>query len=646
MKKFLVLLILVVISIPLQAQEYKMGEVTKEELQEEKCSFDEDASAAILYSHRESYIFATSNSVSLITEIYKKIKIYDTEGFDYATEIINLYKSRSVKEQVSKIKAVTYNLEGDKIVETKLDKDQIFENEASFRYDKTSFTLPNVKVGSVIEISYKINSPYYSSFDDVIFQYDIPVKKFYAEIRTPEVFKYNRTFKGFVPVHVTTEKKLDHRLGLDVDVYMYTQENIPALKEEPNVDNMNNYRGAIVYELAQEEWPTYFRSYAQTWGDVAKEIANEEDYKEDLDKARFVDDITDPLINGISDPKVKMQKIFDYVKSEYTWNGYEGKYFYNGLKKTIKEKKGNVADINLLLVAMLRYAGVDANPVIISTKDNMIPVFPTIKGLNYVIAHVLIDKEEFVLDATDEFSQINLLPLNDYNWEGMYINNNKKLWTKISLVEPEPSVVNINMMCTLEEDGTAEGKMRFVLNNHSAMNFRKAYKDANEEDFIRDQENRLHDIEISDFKVANAQASNKSVMESFSFYAEDAAELIGDKLYVNPMMFLTQDENPYVSEKREYPIYFGYPKETKCTITMTIPQGYHVEYAPQSQIVQLPEDLGEVKYLIKDQGNVLQIAYDLKINKAQISQFYYDYLKGFFSKMVEIESEKIILSKV
>jgi len=82
-----------------------------------------------------------------------------------------------------------------------------------------------------------------------------------------------------------------------------------------------------------------------------------------LDKTRSFDDQLDVLLAKHSDQVSKMKAILKYVKENVTWNGMDGKYFYYGLKKTIKEKKGNAADMNLLLVAMLRYAGIDSNPV-------------------------------------------------------------------------------------------------------------------------------------------------------------------------------------------------------------------------------------------------------------------------------------------
>jgi hypothetical protein len=52
--------------------------------------------------------------------------------------------------------------------------------------------------------------------------------------------------------------------------------------------------------------------------------------------------------------------VFNHVKN-LKWNGYYGYSCNDGVKKKYKDKTGNVAEINLMLTAMLRYANLNAN---------------------------------------------------------------------------------------------------------------------------------------------------------------------------------------------------------------------------------------------------------------------------------------------
>ncbi|MEO9513363.1 MAG: transglutaminase domain-containing protein [Flavobacteriaceae bacterium] len=628
------------------AQEIKFGNVSKEELLEKEYPNDQSAGAVILFKKKNTYLLSSVVDNKLITEVHERIKIYKNDGFEYATEEINLFKTRSSEEGVNKIKAVTYNLENDQIVTTELKKDEIFETEASYNYNQVKFTLPNVKAGSIIEFSYKITSPFIWNIDEFRFQYDIPVKRMEAEIRTPKGFNFKQTFKGYYNVYPKTSTKRDHRIDMNVVINEYVINNMPAMKAENYVDNINNYRSGVIYELVSVELPGYFKSYSQSWADVAKTIGSSDDYKNQLDKTRSFDDEVDAIIGDSATEIDKMKSIFEYIKDNITWNGVDGKYFYYGLKKTLKEKKGNAADINLLLVAMLRYAGINANPVIISTKENLIPFFPTIDRLNYVLAYAVIDDKQYFMDATEEFSNLNVLPIKDYNWKGILIDNNKKVWKQIDILSPGNSSSLYAMNISLNEDGSEEGSCKSRFDKHSALQFRKKYKGQDMDDYLAEKESRYSGIEIDNYEVKNTDTYQGNVNESFNFYNDSGADLINDKLYVKPLGFLSMDENPFKSEKREYPIDFGYPIKDMYMVSLNIPEGYKVESIPSPTMVSLPDNLGVFRYSITQVNAKINIAVNLEINKASISPTYYPHLKEFFNQIIIKESEQLILGKI
>lgn len=645
-KKILASIAFILISAQGKTQEVKFGKIAKEELHESQYVNDKSADAAILYEHRNTYLVSSNGVNELVTDIHKRIKIYTTAGFEYATEKVKLYKNRSSEEGIRKIKAVTYNLENDKIVPTDLKKDGIFKTEASYNYNEVKFTLPNVKVGSVIEFSYKITSPFIWNIDEFRFQHDIPVKRMKAEIRTPKGFRFKQTPKGYMNIYPKTYVKNDARIGMDVVVNEYHVNNMPAMKAESYVDNIDNYRSGVVFELVSVELPGYYRSYSQTWGDVAKTIGSSDDYKNELDKKKSFDDTIDSLVAKENGQYERMKLIFEYVKDNLTWNGVDGKYFYNGLKKTLKERKGNAADINLSLVAMLRYAGIEANPVIISTKDNLIPFFPTIDRLNYVLAYAVVDGKEYFMDATDEFSDLNVLPVKDYNWKGILIDNRNKVWKQINIASPGKSSNLYAINVTLNGDGSSEGSYKSRFSKHSALYFRKNYKNRNVDSYLVDKESSYSDIEIENYEVKNENTHEGTVNESFDFYNDYGADVIGDKLYIKPLAFLGEKENPFKSEKREYPIDFGYPFKDLYMVNIKVPQEFKVDYIPEPIMISLPEGLGSFKYTARKLKSQVSFSITLEINNAIISALVFPYLKEFYKQIIAKESEQLILSKI
>ncbi len=646
-KKVFLGLLVVLASIQFSnSQDIEFGKVSRAELNEKFYEKDSSANAAILYRKQKTYFTSTVSSVELVTEVHQRIKIYNKAGFDKATVAFNLFKSRSAKNRVTKIKAITFNVVDGKIKKTELDKDQIFKSEYSYNFNQVKFTMPNVKEGSVLDIKYKIISPFYFNIEEFRFQFDIPVKKIEAELRTPDGYNFNTKTKGFIPFYPKRSKKRDVRMDRSMDVLNYSLEDVPALKEESYVNNINNYRAGVLFELTSIVIPgSTVRYYSTTWQDVAQTIGSSDDFRNQLDKTKSFDDTLDDLISQHSDVTEKMKAIFKYVKDNITWNGVDGKYFQKGIKKALKEKKGNAADINLTLVAMLRYAGIDANPVVISTKDNLVPFFPTVDGLNYVIAYAVINDNEYFLDATDEFSNINLLPVKDYNWQGVLIDNNEKVWRKVNIRNPESGMSQYMVNASVDEEGVLEGSLMSRHTNHSAYAFRRGFKNEDLDQYLAEKEETLDNIEISDYNVKNTDTYEGFVSESFNFYKESSADIIDEHLYIEPNLFLKKSDNPFKRDEREFPIDFGYPIKEKQIININFPEGYVAESIPEPLILKLPEDLGEFVYSSKVLGNKINLTVSMELKKSMMGPETYPFLKEFFNQIVNKQKEQIVLVK-
>lgn len=653
------------------AQDYKFGKISKEELEEKFNPLDSSASATYLYKYRKTFFeYQQQEGFQLITEIHERIKIYNQEGFSYATNQVSLYKNRSDEEEVNGIKAYTYNLSEGKIEETKLTKEGIFKTEKSKYFNETKFTMPNIKEGSVVEFKYRISSPFYSNVDDFDFQYGIPVKKLEAKFEAPEYFNFKVNMKGFLSIIPKTETKRDKitfrsktrtegnsrsvtrttfnssDIEFTKNISSYNLTNIPALKEEPYVNSINNYRSSVKYELSYTKFPqSTIEYYSTTWEDVVKTIHESSHFGNELNKTGYYEEDIDAIIESISDPMKRIALIFDFVKSRVKWNGYYGKYTSDGVKKAFKNQVGNSAEINLMLTSMLKYAGLKAYPVLVSTRKNGVPLFPTREGYNYVISYVKLSDGYILLDATNKYSVPNVLPYRTLNWQGRVIaeKGGSKL---VDLYPKEKSKNTITVMLNLKEDGSIDGACRSIKTKHSALSYRERYNDADEDDFIEKLENKYNGLEISEFKVTNGLNLSKPVIESYKFVKESQADIIGDKIYFSPMGFLRTAENPFKLEKREFPIDFGYPSSSKYRIIIKLPEGYKIESVPDQVALALPDNLGVFKYIISENGNSIQLVIETEINESIISPLYYDTIKEYFRQLIEKEAEQVVLTKV
>ncbi|ARV15334.1 DUF3857 domain-containing protein [Polaribacter sp. SA4-12] len=652
MKKITIALLLLS-QLSLFAQDYKFGKVSKEELEESFYPLDSTADAAYLYRKRRTYFdYIPNDGFQMVTVIHERIKIYSKEGFDMATKSVAYYDPEVGEEQsVSSIKGYTYSLVKGKVSKEKLSKKSIFKEKKNRSYSIKKITMPNIKIGTVLEIKYKLISPYTSSINDLQFQYGIPVKKLDYKIEIPEYYSFNKRSKGYYSVKMKKDSKSGTvgSTNFRVDVFSFDGNTIPALRDnEPFISSIHNYRGGMKFELTQTDFSSLqgsVKTFSNSWQDVSKQIFKSSSFGTELKKSSYYKDDLEKILTTSKTNLEKIAAIFNFVKKQVKWNGNYSKYTDNGVRKAYKERVGNVADINLMLTSMLRSAGFNANPVLLSTRKNGIPFFPTLDGFNYVIAMVDFQDESYVLlDASEEFSLPNMLPTRALNWKGRKVTKEGgSIW--VELTSSKHASEDNSVMVKISDEMMVEGMVRTKYDNLNALNYRKNNNHIKEEDLITKLEEK-YKLEIEDYKVLNKKVLEKSVIRNVKFLSEDLIEEINGKIYIEPLLFLSEHNNPFKLEDRKFPVDFATPWKDRNTVSIQIPEGYKVESLPESLAIGLPDGLGVFKFRVMQQGNKISTISILQFNEGVISAQYYASLKDFYGQMVKKQSEKIVLIKL
>jgi hypothetical protein len=167
-----------------------------------------------------------------------------------------------------------------------------------------------------------------------------------------------------------------------------------------------------------------------------------------------------------------------------------------------------------------------------------------------------------------------------------------------------------------------------------------------EEEYLEKLENMHHKIEISEYSKTNEKDILLPLIETYSFTGNNLCELIGDRIYVSPMLFFTNDKNPFKQEVREYPVDFSYPFADKYNITIKIPEGFTVETLPAPAALLMEDNLGAFKFNIAATSDTLQLVILHQINEAIVSAEKYEMLKEYYKTMIAKETEKIVLKRI
>ncbi|OXA82450.1 protein of unknown function [Flavobacterium aquidurense] len=665
--KFLSLSVLLLFFSKVAAQEFKLGKVSIAELEQKVHPKDSSAVAAVLYKKGKSRIeYDQTDGFVVLTEVETRIKIYKKEGYNWANHSVWYFNTSNLTEKVFFADAYTYNLVNGKIEKTKLKSEGSFDEVLDKVRGQKKITMPNVKEGSVVEFKYTVKSPS-RMIREWNFQYSIPVN--YSEFSTyvPEYYVFNPRQKGYVFPKVTTTKNNKaiifsnkERSGFGVVKTDYSTEKVeyietqttyiaqdfPAMKNEVFVNNMDNYVSSIEHELAMVKFPNEpLKPYSTDWNSVAKTIYDYETFGPELNKSGYFEDDLKVVLAGKNTPDEKILAILNHVKSTVKWNHYTGYDCDLGVRKAYKEKIGNIGDINLMLTAMLRFAGLNADPVLVSTRSNGISLFPNRNAFNYVIAAVETPTGYVLLDASDKFSVPNVLPLQALNWYGRLIRKDGSS-EEIDMMPKKPSLDTVFMNYTIDADGKVTGKTRRQCTDYNALVTRDNIDGVKEETYLEKLENENNKIEISEYSRTNEKEILLPMIESYSFTGNDLCEVIGGKIYVSPMLFFTENQNPFKQEIREYPVDFSYPFTDKYNIIIKIPEGFVVETLPAPAVITMADDLGTFKFNIASNDGTLQLMISHQINEAIVSTEKYEMLKEYYKGMVAKETEKIVLKRI
>ena len=661
MQKFYFLAAFALLSIGAGAQNFRFGKVSVEEVEEKVHPVNKEADAAILYrSQNVYYDYNDLTGFTLVTDVHERIKIYTKEGFDWATKEISYYMNNRVKEEVTSIKGYTYNIKDGKLKEEKLRNNGIFEEEASDYRLITKLTLPAVQEGSVVEYKYTLRSPFVTSIDDTPLQSTIPLNRLEVKVSIPEYLVFRKYTNTKSPLHLPvseTTQQFRHTsatstsstatLSFMQNVYEIEAENIPALVEEDYVDYLHNYAAYLKWELTSTRFPNAMvENFSTNWEGVAKSIFDDGGFQKEVNRDGFFKKEVDGLISGVDAPLERAVLVYDFVKQKVKWNGYYGFTAERGGKAAFNKGEGNVGDINLLLTAMLKYAGLNASPVVVSTRSNGIPIYPTRKGFNYVISAIEMPNNQFILlDATDPHAAMGELPARARNWQGRIIREDATSeW--VNLNPQVPSEEKTIISYELGKDMVMRGKSLTLHNGLFAKEYREKYWDLTEQSLLEDLEKGKGNIQLSEVKQENLKAVGTDVKESYEFELQQGADVINDKIYLKPFIFKALAENPFKAEERSYPIFFDFPLVRNKTVNVLIPEGYEVEALPESVITKINEGDGEFKFLVSQNGRYLRLEAQLNLNSIIFLPSQYSALKEFYAQMVEKQSEAIVLKKI
>jgi Domain of Unknown Function with PDB structure (DUF3857) len=623
------------------AQDYPdFGNPTKEEIELKECAFENEASAVVLIHEAFSY---SEDNLQLITTHHFRIKILKQSGMDAANITIPFYRINHF-ERILNLEALTINISEDgKISKQNVTKKSFYTTKVNDIFGQINFTFPAIKPGSIIEYQYQSVMKNYWGLRDWYFQQEIPVIVSRYHLKTI----YNKRFK----YQVIKSTGLEVTVLPETDRIFFEMKNISGLSKgsEPYMDakNDNIQRVNIWIGDYNSRWgssqlgPSY-----SSWPLLNTLLLYEKGFGSQI--VAHISGVDDLLAKAKAIPAEieKMKLIYNFVRTNMTWNDIYSKFSRDGVNDAWQKHSGNSGDINFILINLLNKVQLKTYPLLVSQRFNgkVDTAYAYADQFNSVFACVEIKGQRYIMDATDKYTPVILFPESILNTTTFLIDRLSGELITVTSDELKYKL-DINLDIQVTDNGLIKGGADIYSQGYAKIKKHSEY----DRDTVKFQERYSKQkniiVSTSKFEILNTKNDSLPLHENFEF--SGTLNGTGDYKFIPVNLFTELDKNPFITDNRFSDINFGYGRDVNLNTVIKIPENYSVDGIPENLQVEFPEkDITFFRQINFNKSNntitfILRIAFNKKLYKVAE----YNLLKERYKKIFNLLEEQIVLKK-
>lgn len=650
MKRIILSCLCVVMALTASAQALnkKMGNPTMEEMNMTECSYDQDADAVVLFEDFDVTLAQGAETLELQLSYKRRVKILKEDGVDAANVVVTLRDSQSgnsYRDRLVDLKAFAYNLVNGKVEKTKMASDMVTKKRMNANFSTTEFTIPQVKVGTVIEYQYKIRRDAIFDLPTWSAQSRYPVNYAHFSIALPEYFSFKINQTGAVRLEAKSQTQQNVSLGTNDTAYDFVGTNVPALpKDNEHVFCPKDFATKVTCELRSINIPgQVYKDYTSTQADVNKLLMDSENFGGRLkQKNPFKDEMAAAGIASLPTTMEKVVAAIKLMKGRLRWNK-DYRLGGESQSKVMKEGSGSNADLNFVLMAMLRDAGVNTYPVVMSRRSlGRLPFQPSVDALNtFVIAFADEEGKMHYYDSSAENGYIDALPT-DLNVDRAVLIRTEDIYENVTLQANIKRREQMTINCQMSEEGTVTGVITHYYRDNSALQFRNAWEEKNDSAEYVSQWAADNNLDVTSFSTQGREDFSATAVATLEFSKQLDG---GDKFYMLPLLLPAYDKSSFTAETSTMPVEFSAVGVNNINLLMKLPEGYHLEETPATLAMQLPENGLSVRLAVGEKDGSISASFRYNINQLLFSADTYPLVKQFFDELAKKCNEMLVISK-
>jgi tetratricopeptide (TPR) repeat protein len=355
------------------------------------------------------------------------------------------------------------------------------------------------------------------------------------------------------------------------------------------------------------------------------------------------------LIQGKGSDEEKARAIYNfcaqkirYVAVEYGQAGYEP----HKAEDIFRNKYGDCKDQAILLVTMLREAGLSSLPVLIATDDyyNLNDDFPATL-FDHCIACLFLKDKTIFLDPTAQTCPFGDLPGADQGRRVLVCGPDgfKILQTPLFAAQHNSVLQKFRIKINEDETITAEKSIfsRGVYDQGQRYWLLYTRPQLIEETLKQKIQEVSIGARLNGYKIENLNNLNEPVVLSYGFSGPEYFTAAGS-LRIMPQLAAV-DMSLIAKDKRRYPIDFAMLDSKETIFEVAIPQNFVIKYIPES----VCEDSPWFKFIAeyKQKSGTIYFRQGVELKKVQVCEEEYPVFKSSIEALAKRIKQRVVLER-
>lgn len=615
-------------ALPASAQ--KWGEVTTEEWGLQAPADFPESNAAVLFDIGK--LIVTTDGISFARHV--RMKVFTNAGADEVGDVSVEYRD---DDKLKGLKAQTITPDGQK---HEVDRSAFYSKLYGSTQEKT-FAFPAVEPGSILEYRYELVNERFVSLDPWYFQSDLFTMKSSFTLVLAPGFTYSSLAKN-IP-RSEQEAVIEDNMATKDRSFTWTRNNLPPVTDEPYMSATSDYLSSLYCQLAQYVGTYQTQNFIRGWPDLG------EGYSDMVLGYTRKDGGLKEVLATVIDPNAPKQEnnaraIYNFVTRNYKGKSDGGWFTHENLKTLLVEKYGTTREKNLLLTEMLRRAGIDAWPVMISTRDHGVfkPELYQATQFNHLIVYAVIDSIGTFMDASSRFCPYGSLPSNSMTNGGLLLDGKNSELVRVFTNIPTCLRVDVTNI-SIDTVGQAHCSTAVGFTGYFTSVYGNLYEQEEPEDFVKDRfvEKVSDDYDLGEYSFDYDTTTNQCKL-SVAYVARDLTEELDQNILISPVDYYLKS-NPFTLKRRDFPIDFGFP--------FTYQRIVNIHCGGNAALGQMPADtsfqiLGaSYRRHVSRAGNDVKVECKLIVETPTFSPVDYQQVRQFFTSIEDVSQQQVVFMR-